>query len=201
MLPVAHRQRLWSPMAELITDEGYRTLRPGSSQFTLRPEQVKEWPNFAKEVKDLLAPYCGQPLPFMPIVLRETFAVANELGVQGRLVNNALHPVGEAANIMGLGVRFGDSQYGVSRLLVEAKKAEKKEIKKEDKRKRADQPAGGKLVPDLVVVDINTHAIRALGEVKTFWRFEPRKNQSWDEFLADKMDEFSLSSLWFLSID
>ena len=134
LLPVGHRRRLWSSMPGLISDEGYRTLKPGSSHFYLQQEQVQDWPNLAKEIKDLLAPYCGQFQSFVPVVPQEHFGVANELGVQGRLVSNALHPVGELASLLNLGVRFGDSQYGVNRVLVEAKKEKKIEAKKEAKR-------------------------------------------------------------------
>ncbi|RAH64612.1 uncharacterized protein BO66DRAFT_335820, partial [Aspergillus aculeatinus CBS 121060] len=189
LLPRGHRERLRSPMAELLSEEGYRTLRPGASKFALLPEQVQEWPDFAKEIKALVAPYCGKFEPFVPVVPREVFAVANELGLQGRLVQNALHPVGEVADLLKLGVRFGDAQSGVNRLLLEVKKQEKREVKADLKRKIGDQQAGGKLVPDVVMADTKTHAIRGVGEVKTLWKFEPRKKQSWEQFLAEKLGQ------------
>ena len=37
---------------------------------------------------------------FVPVVPREVFAVANRIVVQGRLVNNALHAVGEGADFL-----------------------------------------------------------------------------------------------------
>ncbi|RAH84242.1 hypothetical protein BO86DRAFT_377030 [Aspergillus japonicus CBS 114.51] len=192
LLPPGHRYRIWSPVADLLSDEGYRTLRPGSSKFTLLPGQVQNWPDFAKEVKALLAPYCGNSESFVPVVPREVFEVANELRVQGRLVQNALHPVGEVADLLKLGVRFGDSQYGVNRLLVEAKKQVKREVKADMKRKIGQQQqAGDKLVPDVVIADTTTHAIRGVGEVKTFWRFEPRKKQTWEEFIAEKLGQLA----------
>lgn len=140
----------------------------------MRPKQVQEWPNFFKEIKTLLTPYCGQFesfVPVVPVVPRETFAVANEIGVQGRLVTNVLHIVGEVADLLKLGVRFGDSQYGINRFLIEASKKTKREARKEEKRKRGVEQTTaekGKLVPDLVIVDSKTHAIRLVGEVKTF---------------------------------
>ncbi|RAK74668.1 uncharacterized protein BO72DRAFT_479362 [Aspergillus fijiensis CBS 313.89] len=191
LLPKGQRERLWSPMADLLSDEGFRTLRPGSSKFTLLPEQVEDWPDFAKEVKALLAPHCGKFEPFVPVVPREVFAVANELGLQGRLVQNALHPVGEVADLLKLGVRFGDSQYGINRLLVEFKKQTKRDAKAETKRKVGEQTAGGKLVPDLVIADTKTHATRGVGEAKTLWKFEPGKKQTWKQFIADKLGQLA----------
>ncbi|KNG86314.1 hypothetical protein ANOM_005215 [Aspergillus nomiae NRRL 13137] len=123
-----------------------RTLQPSRSQFTLKPTQVRDWPNFTREIKDLLDPYCGKYEPFMPVIRREVFGVANELGVQGCFVNNALHPVGEIANLLRLGVCFGDPQYGINR--------RQDEIKKGKKRKHGAQKTDnvkGKLVPDLTL--------------------------------------------------
>ena len=120
----------------------------------------------------------------MPVIPREVFGVANELGVQGRFVNNALHAVGEIANLLRLGVCFGDPQYGINR--------RQDEIKKGKKRKHGAQKTDGvkgKLVPDLVLVDGKTHAIRVLGEVKTFWAFTPKKHQTWHEFICDKLGQ------------
>ncbi|PYH31608.1 uncharacterized protein BO87DRAFT_399406 [Aspergillus neoniger CBS 115656] len=94
-LPHDRRQKLWSRIPDLITDAGLRTLKPGTSKFTLSPTRVRSWPDFAKEVKALVEPYCGKYEAFNSIVAKEFFTVANELGVQGRFVNNVLHPVGE----------------------------------------------------------------------------------------------------------
>ncbi|KAI9039399.1 uncharacterized protein KD926_009413 [Aspergillus affinis] len=130
----------------------------------------------------------------VPKTPKEVFGVANELGVQGRLVNNALHPIGELASLLNLGIRFGDSQYGINSVLVEGDAQKKGETKKEAKRNRGQQQAvaaGDKLVPDVVVADIKIHAIRILGEVKTFWRFEPKKGRTWEEFIADKMGQLT----------
>ncbi|KAH8430853.1 uncharacterized protein LDX57_008517 [Aspergillus melleus] len=190
VLLLEQRQRIWSPLPELISDEGFRTLHPESSQFSLTPEQVQVWANFAKEVKELVNPYCGEFKIFVPVTVPEVFGVANELGVQGRLVHNALHQVGELSNILNLGIRFGDSQYGVNRALIEGSGQQKIGAKKESKRKRGEAQrlaAGDKLVPDLVVADVKTHAIRGVGEVKTYWKFEPKKNQTLEEFIADKI--------------
>ncbi|RAH45244.1 uncharacterized protein BO95DRAFT_464057 [Aspergillus brunneoviolaceus CBS 621.78] len=166
LLPRGHRERLWSPMADLLSEEGYRTLRPGTSKFALLPEQVQEWPDFAKEIKALLAPYCGKAAS-----------------------SNTLHPVGEVADLLKLGVCFGDAQSGVNRLLLEVKKQEKREVKADLKRKIGDQQAGGKLVPDVVIADTKTHPIRGVGEVRTLWKFEPGKKQSWEQFIAEKLGQ------------
>lgn len=196
LLPLEHRQRLWSPLPDLISDEGYRTLKPGSSQFSLQPEQIQDWPDFKKDIKSLLAPFCGPFHAFVPVVPEEHFGVANEIGVQGRFVSNALHPVGESASLLNLGVRFGDSHHGVNRVLVESKKEKKVEAKKEAKRKRAEMQAapGSNLVPDLIVLDTKSHAIRGVGEVKTYWKFEPAKKQSWEQFMAQKIGRFDICS-------
>ncbi|RAK97940.1 uncharacterized protein BO80DRAFT_362685 [Aspergillus ibericus CBS 121593] len=181
-LPMGHRECLWSPVADLITEEGFRTLKPGESPFILKPEHLKPWPEFSKEVKDLLEPYCGKYQPFRPRVPDEVFGTANELGVQGRFVNNALHPVGEICNLLKLGVSFGDAQWGRNRLLIGAKKGEKR---------KQGAPAGDNLVPDLVVVETRTHAIKAVAEVKTFWAFAPKRDQSWHAFIVHKIGQLA----------
>ncbi|OJI88499.1 hypothetical protein ASPTUDRAFT_61119 [Aspergillus tubingensis CBS 134.48] len=181
-LPHDRRQKLWSRIPDLITDAGFRTLKPGTSKFTLSPTRVRSWPDFAKEVKALVEPYCGKYEAFNSIVAKEFFAVANELGVQGRFVNNVLHPVGEVTELMKFGVCFGDAQYGVNR--------RQDPVKKGQKRKRGLQKikkAKSKLIPDIVMVDRKTHTIRVVGEVKTFWTFAPKKRQTWHNFLSAKL--------------
>lgn len=185
-LPHDRRQKLWSRIPDLITDAGFRTLKPGTSKFTLSPTRVRSWPDFAKEVKALVEPYCGKYEAFNSIVAKEVFAVANELGVQGRFVNNVLHPVGEVTELMKFGVRFGDAQYGVNR--------RQDPVKKGQKRKRGLQKikkAKSKLIPDIVMVDRKTHTIRVVGEVKTFWIFAPKKRQTWHNFLSAKLGMWS----------
>ena len=112
--------------------------------------------------------------------------MANELGVQGRFVNNVLHPVGEVTELMRFGVRFGDAQYGVNR--------RQDPVKKGQKRKRGLQKitkAKSKLIPDIVMMDRKTHTIRVVGEVKTFWTFTPKKRQTRHNFLSDKLGKWS----------
>lgn len=132
-----------------------------------------KWPDFAKEIKTLIKPYCGKYEAFIPIISREAIGVANELGVQGRFGNNVLQFVGEIMELMKFGVRFGDAQYGVNR--------RQDPVKKGQKRKRGLQKikkAKSKLIPDIVMVDGKTHTIRVVGEVKTFWTFSPKKRQT-----------------------
>lgn len=63
-----------------------------SSKFTLSPTAFRYWPDFAKEIKAVIEPYYGKYEASAFIVAQEIFAVANEVGVQGRLVHNVLHP-------------------------------------------------------------------------------------------------------------
>ncbi|RAH53687.1 hypothetical protein BO85DRAFT_480891 [Aspergillus piperis CBS 112811] len=106
------RQQLWSRILKLITEAGFMTLKPGNYKFTLNPTQVRNWPDFTKEIKGLVEPYCGKYEAFIPTISREIIGVANELGVQGRFGNNVLQFVGEIMDLMEIGVRFGDAQYG-----------------------------------------------------------------------------------------
>lgn len=55
--------------------------------------------------------------------------------------------------------------------------------------------AGDKLVPNLVIVDTKTHAIRGVGEAKTYWKFGPGKNQSSKQFIAQKIEKVDF---WYL---
>ncbi|KAI2896890.1 hypothetical protein CBS76997_4845 [Aspergillus niger] len=94
ILPRGHLERIWAPIPHLRTEEEYRTLKPGGSKFRLQTEQLLDWEDFTQNTKHLSDPYCGNHYPFMPVIPTETFGVANELGVQGRFVENALHPWG-----------------------------------------------------------------------------------------------------------
>ncbi|OJJ77949.1 hypothetical protein ASPBRDRAFT_191213 [Aspergillus brasiliensis CBS 101740] len=184
ILPRGQRERIWSPLPELVNEEKFRTLRPGGSEFKLKAEQVVDWTDFTAEVKRLVTPFCGANHAFTPVIPSENFGVANEIGVQGRFVQNALHPVGEILNLLRIGVAFGDSQFGVNRVQDDKKK----------KRGHAERQTGKKpttLVPDIVLVERQTHAIRALAEVKTYWAFLPKLKQTWDEFIADKLGQLA----------
>ncbi|PYH67490.1 uncharacterized protein BO88DRAFT_343977 [Aspergillus vadensis CBS 113365] len=180
LLPHSHRRCIWTPLPELINEEKYRTARVGGSEYLLKPEQIVSWTNFADEVKSLVAPFCGTVHDFAPIVPSESFGVANEIGVQGRFVQNALHPVGDIVKLLRFGVSFGDSQWGVHR-------------KKDDEGEKSSRVAGRgtTLFPDIVVVENKKHHIRSLAEIKTYWAFKPHEKQTWDEFLADKLGQLA----------
>ncbi|GKZ46181.1 hypothetical protein AbraIFM66951_009088, partial [Aspergillus brasiliensis] len=95
LLPQGHREKIWNRLPDLKTEKGHRTLTVGGSKFMLREDQVLKWTNFTQEVKYLVNRYCGNTHRFAPVMPPEIFAVANEVGVQGRFVENALNPVGE----------------------------------------------------------------------------------------------------------
>ncbi|GKZ65106.1 hypothetical protein AnigIFM50267_007270 [Aspergillus niger] len=189
ILPRGHLERIWAPIPHLRTEEEYRTLKPGGTKFRLQTEQLLDWEDFTHNTKHLSDPYCGNHYPFMPVIPTETFGVANELGVQGRFVENALHPVGEVVNFLNLGMSFGDSQWGVNR-----RKGNKKKKHGRDESEDEVNPKGGKrgtLIPDIVLVESQRHTIRALCEVKTHWGFQPGKNETWKTFMSQKMGQLA----------
>lgn len=149
----------------------------------LREDQVLKWTNFTQEVKYLVNRYCGNTHRFAPVMPPEIFAVANEVGVQGRFVENALNPVGEVINLLRFNMSFGDSQWGVTRKPDDEGKKRGRDASQDDENER------GKLFPDIVLVENSEHKIRALAEIKTHWAFKPATNQTWQNFLSAKLGE------------
>ncbi|GKZ35781.1 hypothetical protein AbraIFM66950_006576, partial [Aspergillus brasiliensis] len=115
----------------------------------------------------------------------EIFAVANEVGVQGRFVENALNPVGEVINLLRLNMSFGDSQWGVTRKPDDEGKKRGRDASQDDENER------GKLFPDIVLVENSQHKIRALAEIKTHWAFKPATDQTWQNFLSAKLGQLA----------
>jgi hypothetical protein len=111
------------------------------------------------------------PQGFRPQIPNGFYTTGNEHGLQGRYAQHVGNVLGPIFKELNLNVRMADYQAG---LHVDT----------------ASGQAGidmGIRQPDLVVIGANDGVIRVVGVLKTYWTFHPKKGQSDDDYLAEKL--------------
>ncbi|GIJ87038.1 hypothetical protein Asppvi_005940 [Aspergillus pseudoviridinutans] len=117
------------------------------------------------------------PEGFTPRVPAESHVTGNENGLQGRYVQHVGKTLGPIFHELRLDLLMADYQVG---LQVDTLSTDRSEAMERRKRQ-----------PDLIIVGASDHVIRLVGELKTYWTFQPKTGQSDGDYLAQKLGQLA----------
>lgn len=184
------KRTLWSPLPHLRWVDGRHTQNPSDSDHRLANSQVTEWSGFEKEVLQKMKQLGTPPNNLTPYQPQEYFIVGNETGLQGRLIEHLAQSLGPMFDGLKLGVSLTDFQVGQTIDQAGAERAESASKGKQPEKQHVEgkgENDGTRSVPDFVLLTNNEYTFCVMFEVKTFWTFVPKKNQSEAQYVTVKL--------------